>query len=131
MCLGGICVDKILCVNDTVLVGGDGFLDVRYASFDNFRETIRTYTADRFSDDPEEPRFCQSHEICCSYNSDSDANEDYLLEETTIYKCGYRQNHQNNIISKSAAESLAEYGKIFTYNILHLTYFTHLEFKSN
>lgn len=30
LCQVGICVDKMLCVNDTVLVGGDGFLDVRY-----------------------------------------------------------------------------------------------------
>lgn len=69
-------------------------------------------TSDRLSDDSAEPRYCQSHEQCCLYNGDLDTNEDASLEGTTIYKCGYRQNRNNDVIGRTAGESPAVYGKI-------------------
>lgn len=76
---------------------------------------MHTNTTDRFSEDSAEPRYCQSHEQCCSYNWDLNTNEDVSLEETTIYKCGYRQNHKNDKIRRTAGESPAVYGKITKY----------------
>lgn len=74
-----------------------------------------TNTGDRFSDDSAETRYCQSHEQCCSYNWDLDGNEDIPDEKTTIHRCGYRQNRNQDIIRKITGERPAIYGKIILF----------------